>query len=378
MKKRLLAVLMVAAMVLALTACGESSSSSSTAAASTAKSEAAATETADAGDYPTADNPITIKMANFVTEEDSLGQIYTFAAEKLEELSGGAIKCELYFNGTVLGFGDMFTGVAEGTADIGLVGMAIMDSNTDLNQIFSALRKGGMPDDDEVINECYWKACEAIPAIDEELASKGIVRVGFQAFAGADTVLGSTSPITTADALKGQIIQSSQSQPGKLFTALGGSAVSMEVSDYYNSLDRGVTNGVYDTWSSFDAQKLAELCTDYTQFGNGGLSAGAMSVVMNLNTFNKLSAEQQQMVYDAFEYGIHEALAAYDAQIDNAKALAAEKNANIVTLEGDDLEPFYSAIDEINEEWFTTLENAGYADIREYYDTIGQILADAM
>jgi TRAP-type C4-dicarboxylate transport system substrate-binding protein len=266
----------------------------------------------------------------------------------------------------------MYTGISEGTADVGLVGMAVLDSSTSVNQIFSSLHKG-LPEDDEVINDCYWEAIDKIPAISEELAKDNLVRVGLQSFAGSETLFCSKKPINSTDDFKGMIIQSSQSLPGQLFTSMGASTVAMEISDFYNSLDRGVTDAVYDSWASFYAQKLMEIGTDYFQFGNGGISAGIINVMMNKTTFDKLSPEQQDMVYEAFDYGVKESLNTYNANQEQAMK-AAEENANMVILEGDDLNSVYEKIDAINESWFKSIEDAGYSDIREYYETLEEIL----
>lgn len=334
------------------------------------------TKDSGSGNYPTAENPIELSLANFVPETDSLGLIYSNAAEKLEELSGGAIKCKCYYNSTLLGFSDMYSGVSEGIADIGLVGMAVMDSNTDLNQIFSALHKG-VPEDGEVITQCYWEAIEQIPEIAEELAKDNLVRVGIQTFAGSDTVICAAGSAESISDLRGMTIQCSQSLPGKLFAKLGASPVSMEISDLYNSLDRGIINGVYDVWTSFAAQKLMEVATDYLCFDDGGLSAGIMSVVMNKATMDKLSPEQQQMVYDAFAYGVSQSLVQFNSDRD-AALTNANANAKISVVSGADLEPMYTAIDEVMEEWFTGIENKGYTDVREYYATIESIFAEHM
>ena len=358
MKKKLLAMLLTGVMVLSLTLLVSPSKAS-------------------ADDYPTPDNPITIRMANFVPEEDNLGVIFAKAAEKIEELSEGAIKVECYYNGTVLGFSDMYTGISDGTADVGLVGMAVLDANTQLNQIFSALHKG-LPMDDKDINECYWEVIEKCPELSEELAQNNLVRIGLESFAGSDTLFCSKKAIQSADDFSGLIIQSSQSLPGKLFTSLGASTVSMEVSDYYNSLDRGVTDCVYDCMASFDAQKLAELGTDYTYIGNGGISAGIMNILMNKNTFDKLSPEQQQIMYDAFAYGVEEGLKESDLAAERALATIEEKNANVYTIEGDALEPIYEEIDKINEEWFTNIEKAGFSTVRDVYAAIEESFAAKM
>jgi TRAP-type C4-dicarboxylate transport system substrate-binding protein len=42
----------------------------------------------------------------------------------VEELTGGAVKVDVYYDGTLLSFGDTFQGVSTGVADLGLMGCA--------------------------------------------------------------------------------------------------------------------------------------------------------------------------------------------------------------------------------------------------------------
>ncbi len=379
--KSLVAIALCLAMIFALAACG--SSASGTAAATAAPDAAAATSNAASAasaapaadsNYPTAENPIVFKAASFATEEDNLSQILVLAGQKVEELSGGAIKFEFYFNGNLLGFSDMYTGVSQGIADIGLVGMSVLDSNTYINQVFSTLHKN-LPADDRVINDCYWEAIHSIPEISQELADANLVRVGLECFGGADTVIISPENITTVADLKGKVIQCSQSLPGKVFTALGGTAVSMEVADYYTSLERGVTDGIYDVYQSFYALKLQELGKTYLKLGEGGISAGIINTMMNLDSFNKLSPEQQQMIYDAFYYGVNKALDQSDAEAQKAIDYAKDKGAQFVTLSDDDLQTLYAAMDTVMDEWFTTVSAQGY-DAHGVYDKIEAIFAE--
>ena len=82
------------------------------------------------------------------------------------------------------------------------------------------------------------------------------------------------------------------------------------------------------------------------------------------------------MVYDAFDYGISESLIIYDQAMEAAKKQAEEKGANVVVISGSDLDPFYEQVDLINEEWFKEMEAAGFDKVREYYDLIGECLAE--
>lgn len=360
--------------VLSLVACGQGSADSTKNPAATGN--ASASEPGNAENYPTADNPLVLKVSSFLAEADNLSAMFVHAAPKIEELSGGAIKFDVYYSGTLLGFSDMFSGVSEGISDIGLVGMAVMDSNTYLNQVFSTLHKG-CPEDLKTLNEIYWQIMDEFPEIQAELADHNLVRIGVETFPGVDTLICAKKPITSVSDIKGLTLQCSQSMVGKLFTGLGASPVSMEVSEFYTALERGITDGVYDSWSSFSALKLMEVASDYTLFGNGGISSGIISVVMNLDSLNKLSPEQQDMVYEAIEYGINESLTKFYADQNEAIAYAKE-HSTIHTVEGEDLDGFYEAMDAVIETWFADIEGKGYSNVREIYARIGELFAERM
>lgn len=98
-RRDFLKVVGVSAAALGMTACGGSSASTSTAASSTAASSAAASA-AGAGEGGSG-NDFTLTW-NEVNGEDYGATVgaHTFA-EKIEELSGGHIKIDLYINGTL-------------------------------------------------------------------------------------------------------------------------------------------------------------------------------------------------------------------------------------------------------------------------------------
>ena len=109
-RRDFLKVVGVSATALGLTACG--GSSASTAASSTAASSAAGAGEGGSG------NDFTLTW-NEVNGEDYGATVgaHTFA-EKIEELSGGHIKIDLYINGTLGSEAESMQGIQMGTLDI--------------------------------------------------------------------------------------------------------------------------------------------------------------------------------------------------------------------------------------------------------------------
>ena len=115
-RRDFLKVVGVSAAALGMTACGGSSASTSTAASSTAASSVAASA-AGAGEGGSG-NDFTLTW-NEVNGEDYGATVgaHTFA-EKIEELSGGHIKIDLYINGTLGSEAESMQGIQMGTLDI--------------------------------------------------------------------------------------------------------------------------------------------------------------------------------------------------------------------------------------------------------------------
>src|SRR5690606_28153329 len=62
----------------------------------------------------------TLRFANFFPEPSGQGQIGAEFAADVERLTGGRVTIEYYAGSTLLGAPDMYDGVVQGIADIGL------------------------------------------------------------------------------------------------------------------------------------------------------------------------------------------------------------------------------------------------------------------
>jgi hypothetical protein len=63
------------------------------------------------------------------------------AANYVEDVSNGTLLLEIYNDASLLTFDDSFQGVAQGIADIALVGPGAIDAVVTVNSIFTTMRK---------------------------------------------------------------------------------------------------------------------------------------------------------------------------------------------------------------------------------------------
>ena len=92
---------------------------------------------------------------------------------------------------------------------------------------------------------------------------------------------------------------------------MGGVGSALDPGDYYLSLDTGLLDGQCTHLVVLGSYGTAELVTTHTIFANneediadngGGLYAAAMGYVMNLESYNKLPADLQQILVECLDY----------------------------------------------------------------------------
>jgi len=374
--KKWISVVLTLGLILSLTACASSSNSTTSATTEkAAETQAAQSNAAEKQETKAASKDVrTLKVATFVSSADILSAGYPAAKEKLEELSGGTLTFDVYYDGTLISMMDMLTNVGDGVADIGLCGMPVIDSGTHLNQIYSMVHKGGMPESIEELNACYWELLEKVPELQGELAEKNVTMLAIQTFPGSQTQIISREPFASVADLQGKTIQCSQTVVGKLVTALGGASVAQPTSEFYSALERGVTDGVYNIWATYYATNLSEIAHNYLKFGDAGISSGIMSTVMNLDTWNSLTEEEQGWLKEAFAIYSEENSKAMYSIIDIEKKKA-EENGEVRYFSDEDMKTIYAAIDEVANAWIQETEALGYP-AQKTYETIEQIWKD--
>lgn len=318
---------------------------------------------------------VKLTAASFCPKVGNPSKILSNANEKLKELSGGTMEMDIYYDGTLVSFTESFSGAIQGVADITIAGFSVLDSATKLNQVFNMLFKH-MPTNAMACNDALWKFVEEFPQVEEELNSIGVKRIGIMSYPGSVTVLGSTNPINSLSDIKGETIQCSQTLAGKLFTKMGATSVSMADSEYYTSLERGVTTGIYDALNGMNDLKIYEVVPHYATFGEGGISSTVLTVIMNYDKYISLTEFQQEWLKQSIYYGVECAQEEADIAVSHYKSYAKEHGYTFYDFTNSEMEIIYNGIDEVVEEWIKSVTSAGW-DAAGAYKLLESIFANA-
>lgn len=310
--KKLIALSLAAAMSLSLAACGGSASSAapSSEATSAAESAASSGESAATGDPEGwSGNDYTFTW-NEVNGEDYGATVGAHAfADKIEELSGGHIKIELYTNGTLGSEAESMQGIQMGTLDI-FRGNASSLPNYGAEVIGAT----GLP--------YVFKDMEQFEAVAEsdlgqelldsvEAADCGYVALGWlvegprSMFISPDVYKRLGEPTEfTLDLMKGLKVRVPETDLMiNTMDALGASATAIAYSELYTSLQSGVVDAAENGVTSYMSNSFNEVApyfiTDAHTFGCG-------VVLMSAQKWNALNETEQGWMKEA-------ALAARDA-----------------------------------------------------------------
>ena len=331
MKKRITCLVLVLVLVCALfTACGGSKApaSSGTEPAPSASTPAAGS-TADAASKVDMDTTSEIEVddtyewpemtliVNDYNVANSGPAVATqLACDHIEEVSGGKIKCDVYFGGTLMESTDSFAGTAEGMADITFYLYTLNSGVSVLHNLFCAYYTREMPDMLGMF-DCINNTLDAVPAFREEFTAQNLYELcstptsasRFQ-FNDADLCM----TIKTPDDLKGHLIQSSgYNTPA--WANHGVSGMAMPPSEWYTNLERGVVDALTMNLPGCRDFGLTDITNAYMSFGNnGGLYNSASGYFANLDAWNSWDPEVQDLVVEAFRLG-----AKYNCELDNTR-----------------------------------------------------------
>lgn len=323
MKKNILAIAAVTAMLAAnLAACGSSAPATTTAAAETTAAEAAAAETEKAEETEAAPvEAVTLKFAVEMADETPEAIASYEFAEKVEEQTGGAVKIEVYTNGQLGEPATVIESAQMGNVD--LLSLPASDFKS-FDNIFGV----------EAIpylyanNEAVIKVLKETGIADTQkqiLADNGLTLLneGRDYFRGPYRVLVSKKPVRSIEDLKGLRFRTFENKNYMTaYEILGANPIVIAWSETYMALQNGVAEAATSAIGSLKNQKLTEVApyvTNVNEYVSSVLILASGSKYDSISEENKailkkcadeLGERAQELVNEGLEKDIEEMKAA--------------------------------------------------------------------
>jgi tripartite ATP-independent transporter DctP family solute receptor len=179
---------------------------------------------------------------------------------------------------------------------------------------------------------------------------------------GARSFYNSQRPIRSVEDVKGMKIRVMQSDVFvDMVNALGGNATPLPYGEVYSSIQTGVIDGAENNYPSFESSLHYEVAKHYTL--NEHLIVPEVLVISKI-TWDKLSAEDQQILREAAKESVPYMRELWEAREKESERLVREAGVEIIT--DIDKQPFIDAMAPVYEK---------YADTPKLKDLVARIQA---
>lgn len=293
--KKILALLLALVMALALVACG--SSGGDTKSDASGAGDAANSGSADSaepvaeGDGSYDNVTLTFTVAN--NEADTGGMLVAHFTDYITDKSGGAVKFDISYGGTLCSSAENLDFVGSGAVDMCMTGTSEFTAQLPLTN-FPSFVYGSQQDAVDYANYIAFDNEETAALIADEMANNGVVALGLNA-GGGNAYFFKNDYTTLADATKAGLVLGVGSNLA-CYEALGFNTTSTMPWDCYDQLSKGVidcTQMAFAPGISMSWQEVAPyvLVNNQYAFGNWWL--------VNTDTWNSLNADTQALFYEA-------------------------------------------------------------------------------
>ncbi len=332
--KKLLAILLSAAMILVIcTACGSTSSDT-----------AGESGTGNSGSGGSTDDYYTFNLSMHDSAETVSGKYLQSWADEINELTDGHVTITIHFSATLSAATDVADNVLAGAVDIGWLYTAYYAGQFPLSEVITLPLQGF--GDCVVSTEVLWDLYNEYDEMSSEWDNFKVLML----YGNPGMMLASADdPITSMADLQGRSVRCPSGPITDVLQAWGANPITMSTPDIYEALEKkNITGYIFEESGivSFSLQEVTTYITDNVLYD------GPFGVVMNWDSWNSLPQEYQDIIDSVSGYDA--SIAAAEAFRDNAvSARDTISNAGVqwVTFSDDALAELQVAADEYADTW---------------------------
>jgi TRAP-type C4-dicarboxylate transport system substrate-binding protein len=246
-------------------------------------------------------------------------------AKEVENRTGGKVQVTLFYGGTLTPADKCYDGVVKGISDLGMSCLSYTMGRFPLSEVLDlplGSRSGLVAT--RLVNDFYnqFKPKE----LDD-------VKVMYL-HAHGPGLLHTKTPVRALEDLKGMKIRATGTS-AMVAAALGAAPVAMPMSDSYDALSRGVTQGILCPTESLQGWKLGEVVKYSTQ-DYGAAYSITFFVVMNKARWQSLPAEVQRAIEQVNAEWIDKTGGAWDEMDKAGSAFAAGLGDTVIPLSAEE------------------------------------------
>ncbi len=323
--KKLFALLLALAMVLALTACGGNNSNDGD------------SNDTENGTATTEIDPLTITFTTTYQETETGGLQVADFANYIEEASGGAMKVEVWYGGTVYSDTEVL-----GAMESGAVNMTLFAHSAFTETLyylgFPTFGTGGIEETLDFFDYVIFENEETASLIASQLADHDMIFLS--TLAGGANALCAKYEFTDLDSLVSGC-GAFANFDAAIWEYLGFNVTALTVPDIYNALDTGLADATEMGLSPMVSLTWYEVAPYWAL--DGTYSAGNF-VTANLTWWNGLTDAQRKIIEDAAAYLEEQSISVYADATESDIATVEDATGNkFVTFSDEDYARIWEA-----------------------------------
>ena len=330
MKKKLLSLLLTLSMVLSLAALAGCSNGTP------ADSAAPSSNAPSGGDDSSAPPTFHLTMAATVNENELGGQIMNEFIRYVTEHTDGNVTFETFYGGILATNAEELALVSSGAVD--LIPLGHNPYGDQLPLLCGPSWVNGSEEEAlDFFNYLVFENEETAPLLQAEAAAQNIVYLGFQP-SGKNAFVAKPEGSSFADFAGKQLGAAANHE---LFQSLGLVVVTTPPGDVYEGLSRGIIDMARLSFTAAINNKWYEVAKNWLL---DGTSAAGSPFTMNLDTWNSLPEDYQQVFYDAAEHAAQYGLQLSTESFDTDVAFLEEQGCTVGEFSQEDQELFFSQL----------------------------------
>ncbi|MBN1367893.1 MAG: TRAP transporter substrate-binding protein DctP [Dehalococcoidales bacterium] len=291
--------------------------------------------------------------------------------QDIETRSEGRIKITLYEAQSLLQRNDHYRGIQSGVADIGryVIGMAAgadpLNSIVTLPGLVYTTRIAG--------GSIYSELRNKFPELDQEYEKAGLKWIPMGPMPGTQIGLTSKKVVNTPSDVAGLRLIADPSWFPYLTSI---KAVPQEVStpDWFTALEKGMADGLVTGLPVMNAYKITGLFNSYALFGEVGLGSQFCGFFVNLEKWNSLPPDLQEIIVGAIERTLFRDDQRDLQAIDAIVSEAVQQGKTVTNVTSSNVQPWIDAAKPIVDDKIAKLEAGGQPNARQIYDYLVQLL----
>jgi TRAP-type transport system periplasmic protein len=312
---------------------------------------------------------MTLKVGSTFNEGSILCDSLEHMCQLVEEKSNGEIQFERFYGGTLYTLPEEFTYLQQGAIDLA---SPMQGTASQVMPLWQVGANGKTASKGVDISNYVANVDETTsPLLQAEAEAAGVHAFGFNI--GDYNVIVCRSSASSISDLQGRAF-GIPAQGAAVYEAMGLNVVTCETADAYESLSRGVVDCFAAGISSVTSMKLyetAESCLVLPATGGTGIC------MMNINTWNSLTAEQQDMFTEAYEETIEWMKERYDNELLPAYEEEISSSSTLTYIEGEELDNLINVkTDTTIAQYESAAEIAGVSEEYELVQTTAKEYAD--